>query len=79
MIEVTLVLAGAALAVAMVALLVGVRAYDVAMQLQAVDQNPRSLTAREPVRLRLAAKPARGSFAASRGPRHSAAQSSRIQ
>jgi hypothetical protein len=79
MTEVALVLAGAALAVAMVALLVGIRAYDVAMQLQAVAQNPRSRTAREPVRLHLAAKPALGNFDALRAPRRSAAQSRTIQ
>ena len=55
MVAVALVLAGAAFAVATVALLVGIRAYDVALQLQAVDQNSQPMTAREPARLHFAA------------------------
>ena len=62
MLAVALVLAGAAFAVATVALLVGLRAYDVALHLQAVDQNPRSVAAREPVGLHLQPRPTSGDF-----------------
>jgi len=69
MIQVALVLAGTALAVASVALLVGIRAYDVAVHLQALNQSPQPVTGREPVRLHVAARPALRNFDAVRGHR----------
>lgn len=72
MIAVALVLAGAAFAVATVALLVGLRAYDVALHLQSMNQNPRTVSASELVPLHLEPRSAFGDFVTVRARRASA-------